>query len=77
MIEVAENADPKIEKMPAHRGQSVDKELASAGNEPSGNDVQNLPSNYPAVTTDEIKSAAGAGAAAGGAVSAGAESLPY
>ncbi|CAL1186389.1 unnamed protein product [Candida parapsilosis] len=62
LIEVAENADPKIEKMPAHRGQSVDKELASAGNEPSGNDVQNLPSNYPAVTTDEIKSAAGAGA---------------
>lgn len=61
LIEVAENADPKVEKMPAHKGQSVDKELTSNANESSGNDVQNLPSNYPAVTTDEIKSAAGAG----------------
>lgn len=61
LIEVAENADPKVEKMPAHKGQSVDKELTSTANESSGNDVQNLPSNYPTVTTDEIKRAAGTG----------------
>ncbi|KAI5951672.1 hypothetical protein KGF54_004747 [Candida jiufengensis] len=59
LIEVAEEADPKIEKLPAHKGQSVDKELANKSDSTSGADVQALPANHPTARHTEIKESLG------------------
>ncbi|KAI5964863.1 uncharacterized protein KGF55_001934 [Candida pseudojiufengensis] len=58
LLDAAEEADPSIEKLPAHKGQSIDKELNDKA-EPSGADVQALPANHPTARHSEIKESLG------------------
>ncbi|CAI5757327.1 unnamed protein product [Candida verbasci] len=67
LIEVAEEADPSIDKFPAHKGVSIDKEDAGNSNEVSGDNVQPLPSGLPSGNHDEIKQNIGNSANVGNA----------